>query len=277
MVTGCGVGSHVTDISATDAIDHQETVMAVTTAPHPAFPTVASGGYDPAVVDAAFEAERAWRRYLEERAALLLREAQALHGALAMPAVAAPTGLSAAVPAGRPAPGVADPTGAEDLKARQTAAKRKAAAEKRKATIAAKKAAAQAEAEAAAAKPQTPASVPAQADPSSSLSPGAAWARRTAGAALPTPARPAAKPRPAVAAVPAPTALSFPALGAVHPLPVDAVEQPKAKAKRSAPARKPAAAPAPSSAAAMFGPVATMGPILEPAAGRTESRVIRLV
>lgn len=145
------------------------------------FPTVAEG-YDPETVDAAFGAERAWRRALEERAEVLLREAAALHLAIAAHAVEPvdePARLIAAevdekaarAPRTRKTPAVevaAEPTAeekhqaaaerrkaaaaakkdaalAEELKARQAQAKREAAAERRRAAAAAKKEAALAE------------------------------------------------------------------------------------------------------------------------------------
>lgn len=222
--------------------DDQETLMAaLTVAETTSFPTVANG-YDPAVVDAAFGAERAWSNYLEQRAAALLREAEALHAAIsARGGVVAPeTQPASSRPAvskraAKPKAAAAvreKPETAEDLKARQAEEKRRLAAERRKATIAAKKAAepaaqhsAQAEVKAA------PGPVPAQ---GVAASPGAGWARRTSGATVPRPSAALSKTRPMPISTPAPTALLSP----------------------------------PASASALLAPAGS--------AGRSESRVIRL-
>lgn len=132
--------------------------MAVMTAEQTiAFPTAVEG-YDRGCVDAALEAERAWRAELEQRAAALLKEAAALHLAIAMHAPG--TTSEAAEPAVSPeeekrraaaerrrvaAAAKKEAAAAEESKARQAEEKRKAAAERRRVAAAAKREAAAAE------------------------------------------------------------------------------------------------------------------------------------
>ncbi len=139
--------------------------MTMTVTETPVFPSVGKG-YSREAVDAAFTAERAWRLELEERAAILLREAAALHLMIAThDAGSASTSLIEAeesagrvarqvvaevetkrAPRPRKAPAAAEPAEIpEDVEAREAAEKRAAAAERRKAAAEAKKAAAEAE------------------------------------------------------------------------------------------------------------------------------------
>lgn len=244
------------------------------------FPLVTEG-YDQASVDAAFEAERMWRRTLEDRASKLLAEAAQLLSALATgpeaaaipaavpsaplaPAPAKPA-ATAAKPAPRrravakPAPVAAEVVAADveaadaELKARQAAEKREAAAAKRRAARAAKKQA------------ETLAIVPEPApEPAVATSPGAAWARRTAGV---TPLRPTTTiAKPSIAgtrAVPSPAAL--PLALATAPL------APKGAAKSTK--KRPVGVQS-----SVFGPMAVMGPLpVTSASGApTVSRVIRI-